>query len=60
VTPVVYTYFDQFGRWMQNRGKAKESGAGSGGREEAPPVLRTPPGQTPAAASVMAQVRQAP
>jgi len=58
VTPVVYTYFDQFGRWMRNRGTQDQQG-GSIGPEEVP-VRRTPSGQTPAAASVMAQVRQAP
>ncbi|MFN8579508.1 MAG: efflux RND transporter permease subunit [Gemmatimonadaceae bacterium] len=58
VTPVVYTYFDQFGRWVRSRGTGEQAG-GSVGHEEAP-VRRTPSGQTPAAASVMAQVRRSP
>jgi multidrug efflux pump subunit AcrB len=60
VTPVVYTYFDQLSRWVQTR-RTSGGPREEAGREE---TLVRPAGgggsQKPAAASVMAQVRQTP
>jgi len=52
VTPVVYTYFDEFVAWMRRRGSGKGSGLVAGSREAT--VVLTPEGGAAAAASVLA------